>query len=507
LSILYLAAVLRQEGHQVQLYDALIDFHLAGLAPNEAGHYHIGAPWPRMVDTIAAMQPTLVGFTNPFSDFAPYTNTAIAQVKARLPDVPIVVGGPHATAAPEFFFQEGLADFTVRGEGEIALLNLVQALAEERRLEEIPGLSWRRNGQIVHNAAVEFIQDLDQLPLPAYDLEPMGRYFALSAQGFPSRYMFEYPGSHREVSLITSRGCPFRCVFCGNFLHMGRKWRAHSVDYVLTHMELLVQQYQVQHFHIEDDNLSLDPRRLDQFLDALIARQWGITWDTPNGIRADRLSEQAVAKLRASGCTYIVVGVESGNQRVLDQVIHKKLSLPDVELTAARCKKGRVDMHAFYIVGFPGESVAEMKDTFAFATRLLWRYDVIPHLGLARPLPGTLLYDQCAEKGYLTDPILPDIGAGVRSEIFARRMIQTDTFTPQLLERLVTQFNQRIAAITVLKTLLWVCTHPRVIPRVLTHFVSGLRRGGLLAAAKRVFFGGLFYKYNYLNDQLWHRQR
>jgi anaerobic magnesium-protoporphyrin IX monomethyl ester cyclase len=505
LSILYLAAALRQEGRPVRLYDALVDFDLAGLSPNEEGHYHIGAPWPRMVEMIAAMQPSLVGFTNPFSDFAAYTNTAIAQVKARLPHVPIVVGGPHATAAPDYFFREGQADFAVRGEGEVALLHLVQALEGNRRLDDVPGLSWKRDGQIVHNAPVEFIRDLDQLPFPAYDLVPMERYFQLSAQGFPSRYMFEYPGSHREVSLITSRGCPFKCVFCGNFLHMGRKWRAHSVDYVIAHMELLIQQYRAQHFHIEDDNLSLDPLRLDRFLDTLIAKKWGITWDTPNGIRADRLSEQAVAKLKASGCTYIVVGIESGNQRVLDQVIHKKLSLADVETTAKRCKKGRVDMHAFYIVGFPGESVAEMKDTFAFATRLLRRYDVIPHLGLARPLPGTALYDECAEKGYLSEPILPDIGAGVRSEIFMRQMIQTDEFSPQLLERLVNRFNRQVAVTTVLKALLWVCTHPRVVPRVLAHCFRYMRKG-LLAAAKRVFFGGLFYKYNYLNDELWRGQ-
>jgi len=504
LSILYLAAVLRKAGYPVRLYDALVDLELAGLSRGPDGTYHIGAPWPRMVDTIAAMQPSLVGFTNPFSDFAAYTNTAIAQVKARLPEVPIVVGGPHATAAPDYFLRQSQADFAVRGEGEVALLDLVQALEGKRALEKVGGLSWRRDGQVVHNAPAEFIQDLDALPLPAYDLAPMERYLKLSAAGFPSRYMFEYPGSQREVSLITSRGCPFRCVFCGNFLHMGRKWRAHSVDYVLAHMELLVRQYGVRHFHIEDDNLSLDPRRLDRFLDALIAKGWGITWDTPNGIRADRLSEEAVTRLKDSGCTYVVVGVESGNQRVLDQVIHKKLALTDVEATAQRCRRNRVDMHAFYVVGFPGETVPEIKDTLAFATRLLWRYDVMPHLGLARPLPGTPLYDECAAKGYLSEPLRPEIGAAVRSEVFSREMIQTDDFTPQLLERLVRRFNRQIAAIAVLKALGWVCTHPRAVPRILAHFLRGLR-GGLPAAVKRVFFGGLFYKNNYLNDRLWRR--
>ncbi len=181
----------------------------------------------------------------------------------------------------------------------------------------------------------------------------MEQYFGLVKQGYPSRFTFEYPGSERELSLITSRGCPYKCTFCGNHQHMGRKWRYHSVMNIMEHIQYVIDEFGIQHFHIEDDNLSLNIKRFEEFLDMVIAQNWKITWDTPNGIRAEGFSEEIVKKIVLSGCTYMIIGVESGSQRVLNDVVKKKLDIRKVVTASQLTHKYKLPLHAFFIIGFP----------------------------------------------------------------------------------------------------------------------------------------------------------
>lgn len=499
--LLYLAAALRDHGVDVEIYDSLIDFEWRDMQRNEQGYFHVGAPWERLTERVARACPDIVGISNPFADFAAYALTAAMAIRKVSPDVPIVIGGPHATVAPEFFLASESVDFVVRGEGERSFIELVKAIEQRSDFRDLCGISWKQDGELVSNPSTPFISDLDSLPLPAYDLVPMEEYFRIVAHGFPSRYSFEYPGSEREVSIVTSRGCPFDCVFCGNYQHMGKRWRYHSVDSVLRHMQLLIERYDIHHFHIEDDNLSLNAKRLDLLLEGILGHSWQITWDTPNGVRADRLSKELLRKVKRSGCTYLILGVESGNQQILDSIVKKNLKLTDIERIASICKEIRLDLHAFYIVGFPGETLCEINDTFRYAKHLLWRYDVIPHLCLARPLPGTRLHKLSEEKGYLTTPMLPEIGSSLRGEIYARQMIQTEDFTPGDLESAIARFNKDIIAIVFFKTLCWMLFHPVVWGAVLRKFKRDRQRG-VVDAIKRSFFGGLFFKFNYQNSRL-----
>ena len=151
--------------------------------------------------------------------------------------------------------------------------------------------------------------------------------------------------------MITSRGCPYDCTFCSIHLHMGKRFRAHSVTNVLRHIELLVSQYGVRHIHFEDDNLTLNRSRFSDLLDGLLAVQFDITWDTPNGVRADLLPKELIAKSKESGCTHLVMGVESGKQANLDRIVKKKLDLQQVERTAHACKELGLDLGAFFIIG------------------------------------------------------------------------------------------------------------------------------------------------------------
>lgn len=334
LSLLYLAAILERENIHVSIYDALIDFNWHEINKNKNGYYHIGAPWSKFIKKILEYEPDIIGITNQFSDYASYAIIAAEIIKNANNRIITVLGGPHPTSSPiSFFTQTSSIDYVVRGEGELTFLKLLNALNNQLNISDIPGITYKNGINIKSNSPAEFIDNLDDLPLPSYHLIPMEEYFKLVKDGFPSRFMFEYPGSQREVSIITSRGCPYRCVFCGNHIHMGRRWRYHSVNYILRHMDLLISQYGVKHFHIEDDNIALNIKHFEKLLDGIHRKGWDITWDTPNGVRADGLKIHILKRIKESCCTYLIVGIESGNQKVLNEIIKKNLELDEVHET------------------------------------------------------------------------------------------------------------------------------------------------------------------------------
>jgi anaerobic magnesium-protoporphyrin IX monomethyl ester cyclase len=266
-------------------------------------------------------------------------------------------------------------------------------------------------------------------------------------------------------------------------------------------MDLLISKYGVRHFHLEDDNVGLDTQRLRDLINGIIDKAWDITWDTANGIRLHGLDREMLRGVKASGCTYLEFGIESGSQETLDRIIRKGIRLDEAERVLAACKDVGIDVHALYVVGFPGETQAGIDETFRFARRALLRYDAVPHLCMARPLPGTELHKICEQKGYLTDPVLPDMGSMLRGEVFPRVMIRTEHFGPEDLKTWIRRFNRQVIAICLAKALGWLLRHPQVVPAVVRKFRHDRRRG-LREAVKRAFYGGLFFKSNYLNKRL-----
>jgi anaerobic magnesium-protoporphyrin IX monomethyl ester cyclase len=500
LGLLYLAASLERNSIAVEIYDALVEGNFENPERNERGEYHIGASWEKIAEKIRSSDPDIVGINNPFSDFVDLAIKTAETAKGAKRGVITVVGGPHASSSPQTFFTSTSAvDYVLRGEAELTFAEFVGRIARGEPVDPVAGIAFRKGESLYINEKLAFVQDLDALPQPAFHLVDMERYFALVKMGFLSRLTFTYPGSEREVSIITSRGCPFMCCFCGNHLHMGRKWRKSSAATIIGQMALLVERYGVRHFHIEDDNLTLDIERFEGLLDEIIRRKWNITWDTPNGIRAEGLTPEIVAKVKESGCTYLIVGIESGNQRVLDTIVKKRLSLTAITEAARICKKQRVNLHGFYIIGFPGETVADLHSTLRFALRLLVKYDVAPHLSLARPLPGTELYDTCEKHGYFSEPVKPEIGSALKSEVFARVMIKTDDFTPALLERLSRSFNRRVSYVIVRKLAFFCLLHPMIFCTEILFKVKW-SPSGIIASVKQLVFNRLLFKYCFLSD-------
>ncbi len=402
LGILYIAAVLEKDGFPVKILDG----QLGGVYRQGKG-YNIGLAWNELRRRIQEESPRIVGISNPYSSQLNNALELAKMVKGLDPNTIVIAGGPHATVMPETFLQPGTGvDIAVMGEGEHSMLELVRRLTASQRIDNLPGIVTREN--LYNPRKIEYIHELDELPLPAYHLIDLEKYFELTRQGLDGRPRFWYSGAERSLSVITSRGCPYNCVFCSIHLHMGRKLRKHSSAYVLKHLRLLTEKHQIQHLHFEDDNLMLDRKRFLEILKGINSLPQKITWDTPNGVRAHNLDPEIVTLSKETGCNYLIIGVESGDQQVLNNIVDKSLKLEDVYRAALNCKQSGVDLEAFFVIGFPGETRENIRTTLDFGLNLLKKYGVYPYFFVATPLVGTRLHQICQEKGYLNQLITAD---------------------------------------------------------------------------------------------------
>jgi magnesium-protoporphyrin IX monomethyl ester (oxidative) cyclase len=382
----------------------------------------VGMPYGRIKEEIQRRKPDIVGIANPFTCQVKHAIRVADIVKEIDPSILTVVGGPHVTVVPVKFLEEARnVDVAVIGEGEYAMLDIVRFFDGKKKIDDVQGIAHRRDEKVVLNSPRPFTENLDELPFPAYHLVDMEQYLD------PKR--IEYRSfQKRALSMITSRGCPFNCNFCSVNLHMGKKFRAHSVDYVVDHIEHVVNKYRVKTIYFEDDNLTFDIERFEAICDKIIEKDIKFQWETPNGVRADCLTLDLLKKMKKTGCQSVFVGIESGDQFVLDNIIGKSLKLKNVIKFAEMCKKIGLKTGAFYVIGFPGETKENMRNTVEFALMLKRKYDVGMHLLFATPLYGTRLYEECKKKGYIQRNLTPRAFAEVRQN-WGLPLIETEDFT------------------------------------------------------------------------------
>lgn len=464
LGLMYIASVLEKGGYQAEILDAfMIDSSLRKIGDSS----EMGMAYERIAEEIQRRNPDIVGISNPFTCQAEHAAKVAEIVKGIDPDVPTVVGGPHVSAVPEEFLSEAKkVDIAVMGEGEYAMIDIAKMYEGEKRAEDIPGIAYRRNDGPARTSPRPFLKNLDELPYPAYHLVDMERY--LNPTNIEYRSFKD-----RSISMITSRGCPFNCVFCSVHLHMGKAFRAHSVDYVSSHIEYVVDKYRVKTIFFEDDNMTFDINRFDAICDRIIDRKIKVKWETPNGIRADYLTLELLKKMKYSGCQSVFFGVESGDQRVLDDIISKSLDLNAVVNVAKMCKDIGLNTAAFYIIGFPGEKKEDMLRTVEFALRLKKQYDVGMLLHVATPSCGTRLYYECKKKGYIQENLTPRAFAEVR-QTRGNPLIGTEDFTPIEVKEIATMAMERYRKISLFnyiknprKTLRTAFGQPRIVVKYL----------------------------------------
>ena len=433
LGLMYIAAVLDEAGYNVEILDAF----MTDLAFRKKGDTtEVGMSYEKIREEIQRRNPDIVGIANPFTSQVEHALKVADIVKEIDSSILTVVGGPHGTVVPvEFLEAAKNVDIVAIGEGEYTMLDIVGFFEGNKKIDDIQGIAHRMAGKVVLNSPREFNKNLDVLPYPAYHLVNMEKYL--------NPKTIEYRSfKKRALSMVTSRGCPFNCSFCSVHLHMGKTFRAHSVDYVVDHIEHLVNKYHVKTIYFEDDNLTFDIQRFEAICDKIIERDIKFQWETPNGVRADYLTLDLLKKMKKTGCQSVFVGVESGDQYVLDNIIGKSLRLKNVVKFAKMCKKIGLRTGAFYIIGFPGETKENMRNTVEFALMLKRKYDVGMHLLFATPSYGTRLYDECKKNGYIRGSLTPRAFAEVRQN-WGLPLIETEKFTA---------IDVKKIAITALKT-------------------------------------------------------
>ena len=263
LGLMYIAAVLEKGGHQVDILDAFMNDSSLWKTGDST---YIGMIYKKIKQKIQQRKPDIVGVASPFTSQVENAIKVCNITKQVNPNILTVVGGPHVSAVPEEFLIEAKnADIAVIGEGEYAMLDIATATQNHTPLSKVRGIAYRKAKTITRTLSRPLIKNLDELPYPAYHLMDMEKY--LSSQKIEYRSF-----KNRAISMITSRGCPFNCCFCSVHLHMGKTFRAHSVDYVVNHIKYVVDKFHVETIFFEDDNLTLDTKRFEAICNKMVAK-------------------------------------------------------------------------------------------------------------------------------------------------------------------------------------------------------------------------------------------
>ncbi len=369
LGLSYLAAVLQEKGLEVKIFDA---------------HFH-QLSTEKLISSLIEFNPGLIGATAMTHEI----NTAadiVGMVKAQI-DCTAVVGGPHVTALPERTLKEFPAfDCGICGEGEKAILALVESIERGGDISNIEGLVFRsKDAEVRFNPPAPLLtsEELDELPLPAF-----GQYF-----GDNHRALI---GKGEEYPIITSRGCPYNCAFCMRVL--GKKIRQRSPENIVGEIEFAVSTYGAHTINFQDEIFLSDTAHTRKVLQMIIDKglnkriRWvGLT-------RANLVNEDIIALAKESGCFHIEMGVESGNVEVLKN-IKKGISIEQIKKAVRIIKGHGLYLVTYYILGHPGETRETVEDTIRLAAELNTDHIAV---GLMVPYPGTQIYDyaQKGEMGY-----------------------------------------------------------------------------------------------------------
>jgi magnesium-protoporphyrin IX monomethyl ester (oxidative) cyclase len=415
----YIAAIL-EKTNEVCIVDAPTEGRKNLQEINKTA-YRVGLSNDQIGKKIKKFSPDVVIIEIPFSGWARTAFEVSLKIKQINNDIVTVLYGQHPSARPNACLEQKGIDFVVIGEAENTIQELVHNLNQGfSKIEKIKGLGFIRNGKVVITPQRPIIEDLDSLPLPARHLLPMNEY-AVAVKEAPLRGVIKKPWT----IMITSRGCPFRCVFCTHHIVWGRRWRGRSPKNVVAEIEHLVKTYAIKQIDFLDDNMTLDRTRMENICDLIIAKKLHVEWFTPSGVRADTLNESLLKKMKKAGCKKIRVAPESGVQKVVDSIIKKNLDLKSVEKAVKLCKKIRLKVGCFFVIGLIGETKSDIKETINFAYKLKQLGADSFIFSIASPIYGTELYEQAKKEGYLRPDFCEDALAT------AEPLIETPEFSPE----------------------------------------------------------------------------
>jgi anaerobic magnesium-protoporphyrin IX monomethyl ester cyclase len=373
LGLAYVAGALRAAGYQqVRILDATLS----------------DRPFEDIGKAVREFAPDVAGLSVTTPMLNPSLEVA-KMIRETNRSIRIIFGGVHPTLFPADVAREEAVDIVVFGEGEETVVELVKALEDGEEPEGIRGIAYKKKDRVVVNDPRPRIENLDSIPFPAYDLLPVERYSGPQISKTPF------------LSMITSRGCPYRCIFCDAHLVFGRKYKSHSAERTFQEIQHLIRHFGVKEIMFKDSEFTFDLKRVGELCDRILEEKVKITWSC-NG-RIGRIDLPLLKKMRAAGCRLIHFGVESGDQKILD-ILKKQIKIPDILYTFAQCRRARIKTVANFMIGNPGESRESIEKTFALARKLHADY---ANFGFLLPLPGTELYEMATDNQWFLENYNP----------------------------------------------------------------------------------------------------
>jgi radical SAM superfamily enzyme YgiQ (UPF0313 family) len=375
LGLSYIAAVLKKESYNVRIYNA--DYYDSNAYINQRQIFEnydaykkiindLSDPiWTEIKENIVKFNPDIIGITM-FT-----ANYKVAKVIAKIAkgfndNIKIIVGGVHPTIDPEGTLKNNEFNFLVRGEGEVTFLEFVKG----KRYSEIQGLSYKKNGKIIHNKARPFIKDLDTL-------------------SFPSRDLFINRTRNMDFgNIITGRGCPYSCIYCASKKIWHKKVRFRSAENVVKELIYLKENYNSPLIYFVDDTFTLNRNRAKEICRGIIKKSLDIEWKCDT--RVDCLDYELVNLMKKSGCIRIKIGVETGSEKILKR-IKKGLTKDKIRKGVDIIKRVGIPLTVYLMAGFPEETNNDIKETIEFGKEIDADYY---SLSIVAPYLGTEIYDE-----------------------------------------------------------------------------------------------------------------
>ncbi len=356
IGLYYIGAVLKENGHNVEVLN-LFDFQ------NKK---------EQIQKIFEASRPNLIGFSVLQANRLGAAEIA-GMAKKSMPETKVVFGGVAATYLWNHFLKHyPQVDYVVTGEGEHTLLELVKALENESEPIEVEGLAWRNGQNLQINNPRPFVEDIDTLPNPA-------KYFC-----------FQH--------VVSSRGCPWNCTFCGSPRFWKRNVRFHSPKYFVDQLELLTQQG-LNHFYVSDDTFTLKKDRVIQICKEIVIRGLDISWVAIS--RVNLVDEEILFWMRRAGCIQISYGVESGS-KAIRKIFNKNITDHEIKRAFELTTRYGILPRAYFIYGSPGENRSTIKASIDLMKQIRPLSSVFYILDL---FPGTALYDDFKKRCRVPDEI------------------------------------------------------------------------------------------------------
>ncbi len=404
----YIGSALIQAGHDVELLD---------IEAYKYSNEEVEEAIRKNKAEVICIGTLVTGF-----NYVDWLCTAIKNIK---PNVPVIIGNSIATTIPEILLENVKADYLVLGEGELTIVELVNAISNKYDISGIKGIAYRNNSKIIIAEPRELILDLDSIPFPARHLFPLKEVYFKNASS----------SLKPPIGVVsTTRGCPYKCTYCYHAFQ-NQRIRFHSAERVVDEIEYLVKEYNIRSLGFSDDLFVIKKSRVFEIFDLLEKRNIKINWRA--SCRVNFFDDELIKRMKRAGCVEIGIGIESGSQKILNN-IHKQSTVEQAQKALQLCKKYDIHPYTSYMIGNVGETRESVYKTIEFRKK----YD--PGMGgffFTTPYPDTPLYRYAIEKKLIRDELSLIKSYGEQS---ARLLVNFTEMTNAELVRLKKEANKEL---------------------------------------------------------------